>query len=92
MLYKRLITFLVAAILLSGWTSATVFAQKDDFADARWIALEADSTILFPHIHLLKAKSKEGQSLKRYKLPVFTKPFNLEKQAVSKATAYVCGL
>lgn len=92
MLYKRLITFLVAAILLSGWTSATVFAQKGDFEDAKWIALEADSTILFPHIHLLKAKSKEGQSLKRYKLPVFTKPFNLEKQAVSKATAYVCGL
>ena len=92
MLYKRLITFLVAAILLSGWASTAVFARKGDFADARWIALEADSTILFPHIHLLKAKSKEGQSLKPYRLPVFTKPFTLERQAVSKATAYVCGL
>ena len=41
---------------------------------------------------MLKANSAEGQSLKRYALPVFTKQFALKKTSVSKATAYVCGL
>ena len=62
------------------------------FGDARWIALESDSTILFPHIHLLKRKSAEGQSLKRYALPVFHKQVSLCGQPVVKATAYICGL
>ena len=84
---KLLSTLLL--ILLSLTADAQ---QASTFANAKWIAMEADSTILFPHIHLLKANSAEGRSLKRYALPVFTKQFALKKQSVSKATAYVCGL
>ena len=47
----------------------TTVAQTEAFANAQWIALEADSTILFPHVHLLKAKSEKGQSLKTYNCP-----------------------
>ena len=73
--------------------SLTVDAQQTStFANAKWIAMDTDSTILFPHIHLLKVNSAEGQSLKRYALPVFTKQFALKRQSISKATAYVCGL
>lgn len=62
-----------------------------DFADARWIAAEPDSTIIFPHIHLLKEKSEEGRSLKQYSLPVFRKTFFADKK-VKRATVDVCGL
>ena len=63
-----------------------------DFANAKWIALEADSTILFPHVHLLKAKSEKGQSLKAYELPVLTKTTMLRKGKVKRAWVDICGL
>ena len=62
------------------------------FAGAKWIAMEADSTIVFPHLHLLKAKSETGQSIKAYCLPVLTKTFQLHKGSVRRAWLDVCGL
>ena len=70
----------------------TALGQAADFAGAQWIALEQDSTILFPHVHLLKAKSAQGQSLKRYKVPVLERRFQLKQQQVRRAWADVCGL
>jgi len=70
----------------------TVLGQTADFAGAQWIALEQDSTILFPHVHLLKAKSAQGQSLKRYQLPVLERQFQMKHQQVRRAWADVCGL
>jgi len=81
-----------AALLSLLLLSTAAFGEDGGFAGARWIAMEADSTVLFPHIHLLKKKSQEGQSLKPYALPVFSKQFELGKSPVSKATAFVCGL
>ena len=66
-------------------------AQTDDFAHAKWIALEADSTILFPYIHLLKANSPEGQSLKSYRIPVLSKTCRV-KGKVKRAWVDICGL
>ena len=83
---------LLTALLLILLPMTVDAQQAPTFANAKWIAMEPDSTIIFPHIHLLKANSAEGQSLKRYALPVFTKQFALKKTSVSKATAYVCGL
>lgn len=70
----------------------TALGQTADFAGAQWIALEQDSTILFPHVHLLKAKSAQGQSLKRYQLPVLERQFQMKHQQVRRAWADVCGL
>ncbi len=83
---------LLSTILLILLTLTVSAQQESTFANAKWIAMEADSTILFPHIHLLKPNSAEGLSLKRYVLPVFIKQFALQKKPVSKATAYICGL
>jgi hypothetical protein len=54
--------------------------------------LDADSTILFPHVHLLKAKSEQGQSLKQYQLPVLSKQVTLKSQRVHRAWVDICGL
>lgn len=62
-----------------------------DFANAEWIAAEKDSTVIFPHIHLLKAKSPEAKSLKQYTLPVLRKSVRLSGK-VKKAWIDVCGL
>ena len=62
------------------------------FGDAQWIAMDADSTILFPHQHLLKAKSKAGQSLKTYHLPMLTKTVRLRKSGIRRAWIDICGL
>ena len=63
------------------------------FGDAKWIALEQDSTILFPHIHNLSPGSEQGCSLKAYKLPVFSKTVPIRSMAgIKKATVYICGL
>ena len=55
----RLLISLVVMLL----SASSLFAQNNEFRGAQWIAMEADSTILFPHIHLLKKSSAEGQSL-----------------------------
>ncbi|MBQ3629874.1 MAG: family 78 glycoside hydrolase catalytic domain [Prevotella sp.] len=68
---------------------------RADFANAKWIAMDADSTIIFPHRHLLKAKSETGQSLKAYELPVLSKTLLLKKmkqQKVKRAWVDICGL
>ena len=70
---------------------ATV-VQAQDFAGAKWIAMDADSTILFPHQHLLKASSEKGRSLKNYELPVLTKTVTLRKAGVKHAWVEICGL
>ena len=66
-------------------------AQTNVFSNARWIALEPDSTILFPYIHLLKSDTREGQSLKYYRMPMFRKSFKT-KGIVRKAWVDICGL
>ena len=73
-------------------SASSLFAQNNEFRGAQWIAMEADSTILFPHIHLLKKSSAEGQSLKQYALPVFEKRVQLKQGTVKKAWASVCGM
>ncbi len=74
------------------WWAATLCAQNDVFEGAQWIAMEADSTILFPHIHLLKKSSEKGQSLKQYALPVFERQVPLRQSPIKRAQASVCGL
>ena len=66
--------------------------ETNVFEGASWIAMEKDSTILFPHIHLLKANSEEAKSLNDYRLPVFRKKVKLKGKDVKNATAYICGL
>ena len=63
-----------------------------EFGTAQWIAMDADSTILFPHVHLLKAKSEQGQSLKQYRLPVLSKTVMLKRKKVRRAWVDICGL
>lgn len=62
------------------------------FEGAAWIAMEKDFTILFPYIHLLKANSEEGKSLKEYSLPVFRKSAGINGKKLRQATANICGL
>ena len=78
--------------LLTLLSAATLCAQETEFKGAQWIAMETDSTILFPHIHLLKKSSEKGQSLKQYALPVFEKQVQLKPGTVRKAWASVCGM
>ena len=78
--------------LLTLLSAVTLGAQELEFKGAQWIAMEADSTILFPHIHLLKKSSEKGQSLKQYALPVFEKQVQLKPGTVRKAWASVCGM
>lgn len=63
-----------------------------DFCHAKWIAMDADSTIIFPHVHLLKAKSEQGRSLKQYRMPVLSKTATLTKGKVRRAWVEICGL
>ena len=83
------------AKILSGirgvWEWQVEEALTDDFADAQWIAKDADSTILFRHIHLLNAKSEQAKSLKEYTLPVLNKSHKLSGK-VEKAWVDICGL
>ena len=83
---------LTCLLLLSGITANAQHALPEEFAYAQWIAMEADSTILFPHVHLLKAKSEKGQTLKTYELPVLTKTVTLKEGKVKRAWADICGL
>lgn len=62
-----------------------------DFSNAKWIAMEPDSTIIFPHIHLLRANSPEARSMKNYALPILSKTFKA-KGKIRKAWADICGL
>ena len=83
---------LTCLLLLSTITASAQHALPEEFANAQWIAMDADSTILFPHVHLLKAKSEKGQSLKTYELPVLVKTTTLKKGKVKRAWADICGL
>ena len=85
---KRRILSLVMMLL----TATVLCAQNDVFEGAQWIAMEADSTILFPHVHLLKKSSEKGQSLKQYALPVFERQVQLKGGKIKNAQASVCGM
>ena len=63
-----------------------------DWANAKWIAMDADSTIVFPHIHQLKANSEQGRSLKQYRMPLLSKQVKLKKKKVHRAWVDICGL
>lgn len=77
---------------LMFFMSSTILAcAQSEFGNAKWIALEHDSTIIFPYIHLLGADTKQGESLKQYKQPLLSKRFRL-KGEVEEAKAYICGL
>jgi len=54
--------------------------------------MDRDSTIIFPHRHLLRAASEAGRSLKAYELPEFTKVALLWKGKVKRAWVDICGL
>lgn len=54
--------------------------------------MDADSTILFPHIHLLKANTEQARSLKQYRMPVLSKEIKLRKGKVNCAWVDICGL
>ena len=89
------IAVVIVALFFSAWASAvdkTGQTEGEPFAGAKWIAMEEDSTILFPHIHLLKKKSEKGKSLKQYRLPVLERQFKLNKGEIKRATAAVCGM
>ena len=89
------IAVVIVALFFSAWASAvdkTGQTEGEPFAGAKWIAMEEDSTILFPHIHLLKMKSEKGKSLKQYRLPVLERQFKLNKGEIKRATAAVCGM
>ncbi|MDE6649841.1 MAG: glycoside hydrolase family 78 protein, partial [Muribaculaceae bacterium] len=66
--------------------------ETNVFEGASWIAMEKDSTILFPYIHLLKANSEEAKSLKEYTLPVFKKSVSINRKKLKNAIAHICGL
>ncbi len=89
---KLVAAILTGILLLIGITASAQHALPEEFANAKWIAMDADSTILFPHIHLLKAKSEKGQSLKAYELPVLVKTTTLKKGKVKRAWVDICGL
>ena len=89
---KKIAAFLTGILLLTGITVCAQCNLPEVFANAQWIAMDADSTILFPHVHLLKAKSEKGQSLKAYELPVLTKTATLKKGKVKRAWVDICGL
>lgn len=72
-------------------TTPAAEGQQTPFADAQWIAMEPDSTILFPHVHLLDEHSAQAQSLKEYTLPVLSREFRL-KGKVRSARVDICGL
>lgn len=65
--------------------------DSDPFAGAQWIAMEPDSTILFPHVHLLAEDSPQGRSLKEYTLPELSRDFRLHGR-VRSARLDICGL
>ena len=81
-----------ASLLSFFFLCVTTVLQAQDFAGAKWIAMDADSTILFPHVHLLKASSEKGRSLKAYELPVLEKTTTLRKGKVKRAWVDICGL
>jgi hypothetical protein len=90
------VVLLLCVILL---LRVSAFAQSadgsrygNDFTGAKWIAMDSDSTIVFPHVHLLKARSEQGRSLKTYALPVLTKRFALMDGKVKRAWVDVCGM
>ena len=85
----RLITIFLFSILA---VPLMAFERDAEFANAQWIAMESDSTILFPHVHLLKSSSDKGQSLKKYRLPVLERQFQLRGGEVVGAWANVCGV
>ena len=67
---RRILSVLFAVSLCLSAVSQTA---GEAFGNALWIALEADSSIVFPHIHFLSPESAEGRSLKVYELPVLEK-------------------
>ena len=91
---RRPVRYLRATILggVPGVWEWTVEEEPvKDFGKAKWIALEPDSTILFPHVHLLAANSTEGKSLKRYRMPLLSKKATIRKH-VKKAWVDICGM
>lgn len=83
---------------MTCWLTLAAEAQPagtsvaSDFSGAQWIAMDADSTILFPHIHLLKANTEQARSLKQYRMPVLSKEIKLRKGKVNRAWVDICGL
>lgn len=86
---RRILSVLFAAGLCLSAVSQTA---GEAFGNALWIALEADSSIVFPHIHFLSPESAEGRSLKVYKLPVLEKSHRLEKGRIRRAWVDICGM
>ena len=88
---KGTFLLLITMLFLSAGKAQETTVMSD-FCNARWIAMDADSTIVFPHIHLLKANSEQGRSLKQYQMPVLSKTVKLKKGKVRRAWVDICGL
>lgn len=89
---RPIILAFVAGMVCCKTMAQPTAMRVAEFGTAQWIAMDADSTILFPHVHLLKAKSEQGKSLKQYRLPVLSKTVMLKRKKVRRAWVDICGL
>ena len=92
-LYKSIFLACALSLLCSYNAIANgVTSSKAAFGSAKWIAMEADHSILFPHIHHLKPTSERAQALKSYSMPVLSKRCLLRGRGVKRAWVDICGL
>ena len=96
MFIKRLRLFIIG-LTVSLMCSNVVSAHKADtvcdaFDSAKWIAMDADSTILFPYIHRLNPASEQARSLKQYRMPVLSKSCRMNVKRINRAWVNICGL
>ena len=92
-LCKILFMICVFNLMCCNFSSAhQVDAYEKAFHGARWIAMDPDSTILFPHIHRLDRASDLARSLKVYDMPVLTKKCRIKAGNVRRAWVDICGL
>ncbi|MBQ9356038.1 MAG: family 78 glycoside hydrolase catalytic domain [Prevotella sp.] len=89
---SRLVTSFIVALCLCLSVPCLAQDAAADFAGAKWIAMDSDSTIVFPHKHLLRPRSELGQSLKAYRLPVLSKDVQLRDGRIRRAWVDVCGM
>lgn len=83
---------LAVAFLALFSTSLWGETADDEFGCAKWIAMEQDSTIIFPHITRRKDIEERGGTLKQYRLPTLSKQVRLKRKAVRRAWVDICGL
>lgn len=78
----------------SRLTSFTTGLHDDaDWHEAKWLALEPDTSLIVPHFDAPYAKrSFSDGTIGQYTLPIFRKEFIANLTGLKSARAYVCGL